>query len=452
MTISTQSSELPLEFALHQIIDFLKQTDQLSTATHLLQAFENYSPLLEQKDLLGKLYNDIKNYQKSITITEQALALSATPHQLYSCRANLAKLYNHTNDPEKALIYINANLRLNPNDYEALMEKIFSLYLKADFEASKKLTIELLNDPETPENIKERCKFNYGSYLLDEDRFQEGLKSFVETGHGKLQIWKTFEFPGTTWEGDIVVGKNIAIIGEGGIGDEIINIRFMEHIKQLGMNPIFITNKDELVHFFNRNNFKAVKNMLDVPEDSEFCLAMFLPILLKLNPEQLWYGSYLTPNQMYVEKWEKYFIDNNLTKPKIAIRYGGNPYYEQNLHRSIPLEELNSVLYFNRSDVQFISIQRENNEELIHYPNIHHVHTETVEDLLAVLSLMQTTITSCTSVAHFAAAAGFDVHVCPPVAAYYVWLGTNPAWYGKNCYIHRQMKWKNFDHLKNIKV
>jgi tetratricopeptide (TPR) repeat protein len=434
------------------IIEFLKQTDQLTVASTLLSAFEKYSQTLEQKDVLGKLYNDIKNYKKSIQLTEEALALSSTPQQLYSCRANLAKLYNHTNNPNKALMYINANLKINPNDYEAIMEKIFSLYLNADFKSSKQLTLQLLTDQNTPKNIKDRCTFNYGSYLLDEDKFQEGLKGFIETGHGDIQIWKNIDFPGTKWEGDITPGKNIVIVAEGGIGDEIINIRFMYHIKKLGMNPIFVTNRVELVKLFNRNGFNCVPDIRSVPEDSEFCLAMYLPILLNLQPNDLWYGTYLTPDPNYIEKWKKYFIDNNLTKPKVAIRYGGNPYYEQDLHRSIPLNELDKAINFQRNDIQFISIQRENNEELVNYPNIHHVHTETIEDLLAVLSLMKTTITSCTSIAHITAAAGYDVHVCPPIATYYVWLGTNPSWYGENCHIHRQKKWKNYDHLKNITI
>lgn len=437
---------------LEQIIEYLKSVDELKIASDLLKIFDKHSNTLEQYDTVARLFNDVKDYPNAINAAEKTLALSANPNQLYSARANLAKLYNHINNPQKALQYINANLSVNPQDYEALMEKVFSLYLKADFEKSKELTVQLLDDPNTPNNIRERCKFNYGSYLLEEDKFQEGLRGFIETGHGELQIWKSIEFPGTEWLGDIEPNKNIAIVAEGGIGDEIINIRFMRHIKELGMNPIFVTNRKELVTFFNRNGFHTVASMYDVPEDSEFCLAMFLPILLNIQPDQLYSGSYLTPDPVYVEKWKQYFNDNGLTKRKVAIRWGGNQYYEQNLHRSLPLADLDKALDFNRDDINFISIQREDNEELVNYPTIHHVHTETVEDLLAVLSLMDTTITSCTSVAHFAGATGLDVHVCPPIAAYYCWLGSNPQWYDKNCHVHRQMKWKDYSHLQDIQL
>ena len=138
-----------------------------------------------------------------------------------------------------------------------------------------------------------------------------------------------------------------------------------------------------------------------------------------------------------------------ITGKKVGLRWSGNQYYEANLSRTLPLDELNKVLDFNRTDVTFISVQREDNEALQDYPTIKHVHTETVEDLLAVLSLMDTTISSCTSIAHFAAAAGLNLHVCPPLSTYYTWLGTT-KWYGENCHIHRQTKHKDYSHLNTI--
>ena len=117
---------------LEQIIEFLKQTDELSTARLLLKTFNKYSNSIDQYDTIARLFNDVKAYPEAIEAAEKTLALSANPQQLYSSRANLAKLYNHNNEPYKALNYINANLSINPNDYEALMEKVFSLYLQAD--------------------------------------------------------------------------------------------------------------------------------------------------------------------------------------------------------------------------------------------------------------------------------------------------------------------------------
>jgi tetratricopeptide (TPR) repeat protein len=434
---------------LEHIIQFLQKVDEIETTKTLLNTLTKYSQSVEQTDQLARLLNDIKDYPNAIKQAEKTLVLCSDPQQLYAARANLAKLYNHINEPLKALRYIDANLYINPHDYEALMERVFSFYLYADFEQSKQLTLDLLNDPNTPSNIRERCKFNYGSYLLEEDKFQEGLKHFIETGHGELQIWKSVDFPGPTWLGDVVPNKNIAIIAEGGIGDEIINIRFMNHIKQLGMNPIFITNRQELVQFFNRNGFKTVSGMYSVPEDSEYCLAMFLPILLNITPDQLYTGPYLTPDAVYVEKWKQLLPSGE----KVAIRWQGSKAYEQNLHRSLQLSELDKVLDFSRTDITFVSVQKDDYEGIENYPMIFDArpYLDTLEDLLACLSLMNDTVSSCTSVAHVCAAGGFPITVCPPIATYYVWLGT-AKWYGENCRINRNMKWNDWSYLNNISL
>jgi tetratricopeptide (TPR) repeat protein len=141
---------------LEQIIQFLKSTDELKTASTLLSTFAKYSSNVDQHDIIARLYHDIKDYQNSIIYTEKTLALAASPQQLYVARANLAKLYNHINNPDKALQYINANLTVNPTDYEAMMEKVFALYLQGNTDKSKQLTEQLLNDHNTPEIVLNR--------------------------------------------------------------------------------------------------------------------------------------------------------------------------------------------------------------------------------------------------------------------------------------------------------
>lgn len=434
---------------LEQIVEFLKSANELKVASELLKTFEKYSNTLDQYDTLARLFHDVKDFPSSLRNAEKALASAKTPQELYTIRSNIAKVSNHLNLPEKALQYINANLTINPDDYESKMEKVFSLYLAGKSEQSKTLTKELLNDPNAPKTVRERSLYNYGSYLLDDDNFQEGLKHFIGVGHD-IGIWPKVTFPGPEWDGTITPNKNIAILAEGGIGDEIINVRFLKKIKELGMNPYFITNRKELVNLFNRNGFKTVSDKFSVPEDSEFCLSMFLPILLNISPEELWDSPYLTANSQYIEKWKK-ILPKNIKK--VAIRWQGNVYYEQQLHRSVPLAVLNDKLDFSRADILFVSVQKDDIIGLENYPKIFNAepYLETLEDLLACLSLMDYTISSCTSVAHVAAAAGYPITVLSPLATYYVWLGS-AKWYGDNCTVLRQYKYKDFSHLDVIKL
>jgi len=433
---------------LEHIINFLKTTDELKAGSDLLKVFKKYSTSVEQYDQLGKLFNDVKDYYEALDCAETTLVLAKDPNQLYKVRCNLAKMYNAINQPQKALNYINANLSLGINNPEMLMEKLFSLYLAGDMQESQKITEDLVNDPNTPKEVLEKAKFNLGTYLLDENKFQQGLNYFIGVGHD-IGIWPKTQLPGKPWDGSTIPDATIAILAEGGIGDEIINIRFMKHIKDLGMNPIFITNRDSTLELFNKNNLPTVRSIAEVPKDAHWILSMYLPIALNLQPKDLWHGPYLQADPIYVEKWKNILPPNK----KVAIRWKGNPYYDQDLHRSIPLSDLDDILNFSRTDVTFVSVQKDNYEGIEDYPTILNVadQLETLDDLLACLSLCDDIISSCTSVAHVAAAANLPITVCPPIATYYVWLGDS-KWYDSNCKILRQTKWKDWSHLKQIKV
>lgn len=431
---------------LDAIISFLVKNDELNTANQLLHTFEKYSSQIDQFDQLGRLYNEVKNFPKAIDCAGKTLALSQNPHQMYSSRSNLAKMYNHVNNPDKALQYINTNLIITPDDYESKMEKVFSLYLKGNLTESYQLTKELLNDSNTPDHVRNRCLFNSGSYQIDEGNFKEGIRNFIDVGH-RIGIWNNRQLP-NPWTGEVIPNANIVIIAEGGIGDELINVRFMEDIKALGMNPIWVSNH-KLSSLFNRNGFTSVDDTSLIPQDSYFCYSFYLPILLDLDKNQLDRGVYLKPDQEYIEKWKKILPEGK----KVALRWAGNNLYEQSLHRHIDLKTYMDT--FGDKDVKFISVQRDSNmEELKTYPEVFDAsqYLETYEDLLACLFLCDKTISSCTSVAHFAAASGCNLTALPPIACYYVWLGSGNDWYGHHVKVIRQRNHNDWSIVNEVEI
>ena len=439
------------------IISQLSKFDELETARTLLTTFKKYSSSIEQYDQLGRLFHDVKDWPSAIECAEHTLALAPSTQALCSARANLAKLNNHANNPASALRYLNANLLVNPDNYEYKMERLFSNYLLGNFDESRAEVEQIMNDPDAPIEVVNRCRFNYGSYQLDNNQFKEGLINFIDVGHN-IGIWPKVKFPGPAWDGTVTPGQTIAILAEGGIGDEVINIRFMKNITDLGMNPIFITNRDDTMTMFNRIGFTTVRSINEVPGDAQWVLSMYLPIVLNLEADQVWTGPYLTPSSVYVEKWMKLldkFPMNTGKRKKVALKWSGNPYYEQDLHRSLPLDKLTECVVNANPLVSFVSVQKEHtdSDEVDGFGLDFDAapYLDTLEDLLACLSLMDHTVTSCTSVAHIAAAAGLPVTVCPPIATYYTWLG-DTKWYGDNCTILRQYKWRDWSHLKEIKL
>jgi tetratricopeptide (TPR) repeat protein len=437
---------------LQQIISILQQMNEEDGASNLLQIFLKHSSTVQQYDELSRLFYEIRDYKNSIKSSEIMLSMTNDPNHLMAIRQNLAKVYNTINEPYEAIRYLDINIASSPNNIEYKLEKSNALFIAGEFEESQKLLHQLMYDPNIPATYLPGCKFANGPFLLDDDIFQDGLDAVLNYQHD-VRKYPKINFRGPEWDGSVKIGKNVAIVAVGGIGDEVINARFTRHIRELGMNPFFITNKSELRDIFNRNGITSVSTMQDVPTDSEFCLSTHLPLLLKVTPDSVWKGPYLTPNDLYVDKWKKIFDDCGLNdgKPIIAFKWKGSTVYDNSFHRAIPLDKLDEVMTFDRDDIHFVSVQKDDFDGIEKYTKVTNFsdHLETLEDLIACVSLVDHTISSCTSAPHISAACGFKTTVLPPIITYYCWLGSI-RWYGDNCTIIRQKKWKDFSHLRDI--
>lgn len=432
---------------LKQIIKFLKETNELTVAATLLDTFSKYSKSNMQFDELAMLYHDIKQYKKSAYFAEKSLILSSNPHEMYAARSNLAKVYNHMNEPSKALKNIKLNLLVNPNDYEQKLEYIFTLYLLGNYKECEEMLLELIKDPDISESVRNRIMFNLGTYDIEKGKFKEGFELFTQYGK-KIKIFSEVNPPVPDmkeWRGeDVKEGQKLLIFHtNGGIGDEIINIRFMKKLKEKGFDPVWLSSFPLLKDVFNRNGYKTINNVRELTNIKEYvyCSSMELPYTLGLNREELGRESYITPDPVYVEKWKH-------VAGGVGIKWSGNKEYEHDLHRTLPLSELAYVV----KDLgkQIYSIQKEDFEGIEDYPNIIDLHSElnTIEDALGIIWNLDYIVTSCSSTAHMAGSMGKKVYVLPPISCYYVWLGrqdNKSDWYCDNVTVFRQTEWSSWE-------
>ena len=436
---------------LDNVIEFLKTQDELDPARDLLNTFAKYATIPEEYDQLGKWFMEVKDYHNAVKYAEKALINISGNEGMYACRSNLAKLYNHVNDPKASLRYSTTNLAINPEDNDAKLEQVFSYFLLNEKVKSEAILRELVQDDELPENVLNRVKFNLGTYDLYKGEFQKGLQGFLLEGK-KLGIWKTPTLPFKFWEGGIQPGKTIIIMAEGGIGDEIINFRFMKTLVDYGMDPIWYSKRQDLLNIFERMGYKTCTNLKDVPQDSLWTHAMSLPLYLDVQPEELWDGPYLTADPEYIEKWKRILVYKDKADALVGIRWTGNPNYEQDLHREIPLQDVYDIL--NNHNISIVSLQRDEGADQLYKLNVRtdgcipldlQTQLETIEDTLAVMYHLDYVVTSCTSIAHMSAAMGKKTFILVPISAYYVWASTHDTssiWYGDNVKVLRQVKHK----------
>jgi tetratricopeptide (TPR) repeat protein len=431
---------------LDNIITFLKNVDEIKTARMLLDTLAKYSNTVQQLDALGKNYCEIKQYSDAAKWALKALTIAPDNQSLYSIRANLAKLYNHMNDPEQALFYLKLNEIVTPNDPEVLLEQTFSYFLLNEKQKSEDILREMVKRTDISEQVMNRVKFNLGTYDLYHGEFQKGLKGFILEGK-KLDIWKSVNLPFTFWDGGIVIGKTIIIVAEGGIGDEIISVRFMKQLKDFGMNPIWYTTRKDIANIFNRHGYTAITTLGAVPKDSLWTYSMSLPIYLDLQPTDLWSGQYLQVSDQYKEKWS-WMKSNNSNKIKVGIRWSGNPAYEHDLHRSVPLNQLYNAI--KDKGYEIYSLQRdEGADDINQFPEIIDLQHKLVsyEDTMAAMNNLDIIITSCTSVLHVAAAMNKRVYGLIPTTAYYTWCSQDEyhsQWYSEQLTLFRQKKLRDW--------
>lgn len=164
---------------------------------------------------------------------------------------------------------------------------------------------------------------------------------------------------------------------------------------------------------------------------------MALPKTLGVDFEDLWYGPYLQAKPEYIEKHK---LSGEF---KVGLRWAGNPRYDHELHRSVNLTEIINSLP-NGNNWSLYSIQRDvglaqldNHNDVVDLQ----LNLNTFEDLLGVIHNLDLVITSCTSVAHAAAALGKKVIILIPIMEYYVWAEgkKNSSWYGDNVRLIRQV-------------
>lgn len=412
-----------------------------------------YADDLKTLDEIGYLQSELKDYGGSVETLKKCQGYTIDAEQSYALRSNLAKMYNHLNNPDASIGYSLANLAVSGDNinYETLMELSFSHYLKGDYEISEKMMRDLATDEKTPEKIRERALYNIGTFDLERGDFKRGLSKgleiegglsgFIDIGH-KCGIWINKEIEGVPlWNGLIDTSKTIIIHGEGGIGDEIINVRFMNNIKQRGMRAIWITGHKHLKEVFNRNGYETIGDISELPIDiKDNCfqlMGMYLPIVLDLDKHEVWNGPYLKPSQEYIEKWMKILPEGK----KLCIKQSGSKFYDQDLHRSLPLSFIENI----RWSGEKINLQIESEYDLKNVFNCAG-KIQNIEDTLAIIWLSDQMVSSCTSVVHMAGAMGKNCIVCPPIACYYVWLG-DAKWYDDNMTVIRQKKHKDWNHV-----
>ena len=417
----------------------IKQNDKAKIALDLIKP---YATSIPQMDAMGKLYSDIREFNDTLELAQKMYDTIGDPQGKYDSRVNIIRAYLNLNEPYKALEQVLINEQTDPNDHPNQMDKAMCYFLLNRKKEGEAILRNILTQPRT-EDVDFRVNFNLGTYDLANGNFKEGLRHVLLDGR-KLNIWIEFKYPQEQfWDGDIQPGKTVVLCAEGGIGDEIISVRFMRHLKAAGMNPIWQTNRKDIINLFNRNGFKTIQELKNIPPNWLWTYSMATPTYLNVSEDDLWNGPYLKPlNQSPILPGKK----------KLGIKTMGNPKYDQDLHRTIPWNETIDCI---PEDYEIYSFHI---DEDFNHPRVTNLKDKikSWEDTLDYIEQMDVIVSSCSSLIHAAGSIGKKSYVLVPILNYYVWARPDyhTKWYDESLTILRQQEYNNWNaplnELKNL--
>jgi tetratricopeptide (TPR) repeat protein len=413
------------------ILELIK-SDQRKLAWDLIDHYYKTATTIEHFDVLGYVSLKADKRETYLKCAEAAYALASTPQQLFLARNNLYKAYNTMNRPKEALFYIEQNLLMDPDNFEILCQKAFNLSLSGDKETAEKMLLDLV--VKFPENAY-KLNSAFAGKDLREGRTAKGILSFVEGFKSENNFFeKTLQMK--RWNGSIVPGKTLYLDIEGGIGDQIINIRFFDKLSSYGMKPILVSHNSDYYRdinsVFRRHGYTVLTDRLLIDKTQVWAPMMSLPGYMGLTESQLWSKPYITPLKNPKNKLEG-------SRPKIGIKCSGNPFFAQDEYRKIPLEQIINALPED-ADIYYID------KEKVQHPKVINLSEKisSWEDTFDFIDQMDCIVSSCTSLVHAAGAIGKTTFVIVPIAEYYIWTSTrvdgSTPWYGKNLYVAKQTK------------
>jgi hypothetical protein len=331
--------------------------------------------------------------------------------------------------------------------------------LKGEFSEAWKISEKL--EALGPENIPDstgkpnpemwlRHQFNRAWFLLQQGDFQSGSQMLENGRHISVYgggLLKTAA-PIFNPKEHVIKDKNIIISLEGGFGDEVIHARFAQSYKDLGAKTVILACSPELKSVFKRIPGVDIVIQRDethtVPHDywiPGFSAGWIAGHTYETLPNK----PYIFTNDMSKQIWSGIITSE---KKKVGIRWAGNPKFEHQQFRRFPVEFLLELTKYD--DIQLYSLQRDNNLEELP-DSVIDLKKWLIgwEDTIAAIAHLDLVITSCTSIAHIAAAMGKETWVLPPILPYHTWAYGAPElnkspWY-PSVTLYRQQEYQKWN-------
>jgi len=281
-----------------------------------------------------------------------------------------------------------------------------------------------------------RAQFNKGWYLLRNGKLLDGHRH-LDYGRG-IKCFGNHDCTSNAplWDGH---SKGVVLLNlEGGLGDQVNGVRWAKDISDRGCTVVVCCNPSLASIFVKVEGVSAViqhEAMGGVYHDYWYP-AMSAIVALEYEYEDLKGRPYIARTRPS-------------SKGRVGVRWCGNPQFEHHQHRLFPAE----LMFDAVRAANCISLQKDEGSEK--RPDwMKEVPLNNWKQTLSAICSCELVISSCTSVAHMAAAVGIPTWILVPILPYYLWaLPGKKTGYYNSVTLFRQSEygdWTNtFKELKD---
>lgn len=276
-----------------------------------------------------------------------------------------------------------------------------------------------------------RVLFNIGWHEMRHGNLQKAMEHL---NFGRfINTFGLPPVPGRIWKDEPLDGKTLLFRCEGGYGDQICNFRFAKAFSDMGAR-VLVSCSSHLKELFSRHGYVCIDNESVFGAHYDYWVpAMSAAFILGLEYEDLDGSAFLDalePRTLFAKKGTL----------KVGVRWSGSPDFEDEQHRRFPPE-----LMVNLHDVPnttFYSLQRDENLiDGLPFGDMRE-QMKSWDETANIIAGCDLIISSCTSIAHLAAALGKPTWILTPIMPYYTWAvpGETSRWY-KSVRLYRQQSY-----------
>lgn len=301
---------------------------------------------------------------------------------------------------------------------------------RGDFEKAKAIAAVL----EKTEPDNNRAAYNRGLYVLMDGDLQEGMNLLARGRFENVFGDRKPNTPRDIWSG---TEKGTVILRlEGGLGDQIHQVRFAQDIVDRGCKVIVSCSASLIDLFSQLPHLSAViaQEAIGSVYHDFWVPGMSAPLSLGTEYKDVLGDAYIQKPEILDKK-----------KFRIGLRWQGNPMFEDQHKKYFDPKLLFDAVAGH--DVEFVSLQRDEGAQ--HKPDwVAESNLNSWVDTQIAAAGCDLVISSCTSVAHLSAAMGIPTWVVTPLLPYYVWAtpGEKCPWYD-SIRLFRQTKFEDWTEI-----